>query len=273
MPVFDRATQSSRARKASFIFLGWVALSAMTAVVGPFSTFDTMPLEVRFFYWGGIIGSALILSEGVKWAAAKFKPSSPLHADLIGTALMAPSFGTAITWFNARVLDHDNPFVTALGVNVVVVLLVCFCVVLFRAYVRHLAVGREDAENAAALSVEDVQPSEPLPGFLRDIDPEIGHSVRWIKADNHYLHVHATKGSTRVLMRFRDALSDLSHLPGLQVHRSHWVRIEAVDEVRCEGRRHVAVLDCGTEVPVSRSYLGDLQGAGLLPQDGASARR
>jgi hypothetical protein len=67
-------------------------------------------------------------------------------------------------------------------------------------------------------------------------------------------------------MRFRDALEELSDLPGLRVHRSHWVMIDAVTEVRPDGRRHVAVLSCGTEVPVSRSYLGNLEIRGSVAE-------
>ena len=259
----------SGARPAALIFLGWISLSLVTAVVGPFSTYDTMPIGVRVLYWGGIIGASVVLSGGIQWLVARLPTQGPLHADLLGSALMAPVFGMAITGFNHLTLEHDRPFAMALGTNVLVVLLVCFGIVVFRAYIRHHTADR-------SLWQGDVQPSEPkedLPAFLREIDPEIGRPVNWIAADDHYLHVHGPTGSARVLMRFRDALEDLAHLPGLQVHRSHWVRTEAITELRPDGRRHVAVLPCGSEVPVSRSYLPDLRMAGVLADDGASERR
>jgi hypothetical protein len=261
--------QSPAARSAVIACLAWVTLSLITAIAGPFSTFHTMTLELRVLYWGGIIGSAVCLSEIIRRFVARFDTLSPLHADLVVCALMAPAFGTAITVFNHVAMDHEVAFASALGTNIFVVLLVCIVIILLRTYVRHLT-GSGDAPEDNALPVEDTQ---EVPGFLRDIDPEIGRSVLWIEADDHYLRVHAPCGTARVLMRFRDALEELAHLPGLQVHRSHWVRIEAVTEVRAEGRRHVAVLPCGSEVPVSRSYLPDLQAAGLMPQDEASARR
>jgi DNA-binding LytR/AlgR family response regulator len=62
-----------------------------------------------------------------------------------------------------------------------------------------------------------------VPGFLRDDRDRDRALVRWIEADDHYLRMHAPCGSARVLMRFRDALDEVSHLPGLRVHRSHWV--------------------------------------------------
>jgi hypothetical protein len=269
MRFFDSAERSSGARTTSFVFLAWVTLSAITAVVGPFSTYDTMPIEVRFVYWGVIIGSAVILSEGIQKIVSFIPTSGPLQADILGSVLMGPTFGFAITVFNALTMGSGPLGVEAWITNTVVVLLVCCGVVVFRVYVRSLAGDSAVAREAK----EPSDSSADLPSFLRDIDPEIGRSVRWIEADDHYLRVHAASGSARVLMRFRDALEELAHLPGLQVHRSHWVRIEAVDEVRPDGRRHVAVLSCGTEVPVSRSYLGNLEMAGLLPNDAASERQ
>lgn len=257
----------SDARTTALKFFGWVTLSLLTAFVGPFSTFDTMTLEFRVVYWGGVVGSAVLLSEVVQWVVAQYDVPGPLHADLMGSALMAPSFGLAITIFNDVALGHSGSFVSALGTNILTVLLVCLGIVIVRGYVRALA-GETQEPTAAA---DDAPEEKPLPGFLRDIDPEIAASVHWIEADDHYLKVHGQNGSTRVLMRFRDALEEISDLPGLQVHRSHWVRIEAVTEVRPDGRRHVAVLPCGAKVPVSRSYLPDLQAAGLMDCDEASA--
>jgi hypothetical protein len=269
MRQLEVSSRASRARASTFTILAWATLSLITAVVGPFSTFETMSIEFRMLYWGGIIGSAVILSDLVRRFVARFETPSPLHADLIGSALMAPSFGLTITVFNALALGHDGMFGVELGMNVLVVLLVCFGVVVFRAYIRH-HVGERGVAELPASSLEC---AESLPGFLRDLDPEIRNSFRWIEADDHYLNVHAPSGSARVLKRFRDALDELSELPGLRVHRSHWVMIDAVTEVRPDGRRHVAVLLGGSEVPVSRSYLADLQSAGLLSCGAASAQR
>jgi len=261
--------QLSGARPAALIFLGWVTLSLVTAVVGPFSTFDTMPIGVRVLYWGGIIGASMVFGEGIRRLVARFPTQGPLQADLLGSVLMAPVFGAVITVFNLLIGRQDGTFTMALGTNVLVVLLVCFGIVVFRAYMRHHMTDRGVPEDTARPS----ESPDSLPGFLREIDPEIGRSVNWIAADDHYLHVHGPTGSARVLMRFRDALEDLSDLPGLQVHRSHWVRIGAITELRPDGRRHVVVLPCGTEVPVSRSFLPGLRMAGVLADDGASERR
>jgi hypothetical protein len=260
---------SPDARAAAFPVLAWITLSLITAIVGPFSTFETMTFAFRVLYWGGVIGSAVVLGECIRRVVARFDTQGPLQADLIGCGLMAPVFGTATTVFNAVALNHDSDFAGALGTNILVVLLVCIVIIMVRAYIRHYT---GDGDVAAPEILPPEQPCE-IPGFLRDVDPEIVRSMRWIEADDHYLRVHAPCGSARVLVRFRDALEELSDQPGIRVHRSHWVKLDAVTEVRADGRRHVAVLPCGSEVPVSRSYLPDLQSAGLLPGGEASARQ
>jgi hypothetical protein len=100
---------------------------------------------------------------------------------------MAPAFGTATTVFNAVALNHDSDLAGALGTNILVVLLVCIVIIMVRAYIRHYT---GDGDVAAPEILPPEQPCE-IPGFLRDVDPEIVRSMRWIEADDHYLRVHA----------------------------------------------------------------------------------
>jgi hypothetical protein len=82
---------SPDARAAAFPVLAWITLSLITAIVGPFSTFETMTFAFRVLYWGGIIGSAVVLGECIRRVVARFDTQGPLPADLIGCGLMAPS--------------------------------------------------------------------------------------------------------------------------------------------------------------------------------------
>ena len=50
----------------------------------------------------------------------------------------------------------------------------------------------------------------------------------------------------------------------MQVHRSHWVALEAIDaHQRIKGRDFLAMRD-GTQVPISRSYRAASKAAGLF---------
>jgi DNA-binding LytR/AlgR family response regulator len=80
---------------------------------------------------------------------------------------------------------------------------------------------------------------------------------------DHYVEVHTERGMHLVLMRLSDAIDEAEGIPGLKVHRSHWVALEAVAEARREGGRVVLRLRDGASVPVSRAHVQALREAGL----------
>lgn len=87
-----------------------------------------------------------------------------------------------------------------------------------------------------------------------------------LKAEDHYLRVFTEKGDTLVHHRFSDAVHDLRHLDGLQVHRSYWVRRSAIEKRFTERHSQFVRLRTGLKVPVSRSYARLLRPAGEAAQ-------
>lgn len=65
--------------------------------------------------------------------------------------------------------------------------------------------------------------------------------------------------SKLILMRLVDAERELQALPGLRVHRSWWIAESHMVAIKREGRRVMALLDTGAEVPVSRSRISALR--------------
>lgn len=87
-----------------------------------------------------------------------------------------------------------------------------------------------------------------------------------LKAEDHYLRVYTDRGDTLVHHRFRDAVHDLRHLDGMQVHRSYWVRRSAIERRFTERHSQFVRLRTGLKVPVSRSYARLLRPAGQAAQ-------
>lgn len=87
-----------------------------------------------------------------------------------------------------------------------------------------------------------------------------------LKAEDHYLRVYTDKGNTLVHHRFSDAVHDLRHLDGLQVHRSYWVRRSAIEKRYTERHSQFVRLRTGLKVPVSRSYARLLVSSGEATQ-------
>ena len=101
--------------------------------------------------------------------------------------------------------------------------------------------------------------AEPGSGLLRHLPAAARGALIRVEAQDHYLNVVTDAGSALVLMRFGDAVAELSEVAGARVHRSHWVARAGVRGLlRKEGRQFLLTHD-GAEVPVSRANRAALQ--------------
>ncbi len=81
-----------------------------------------------------------------------------------------------------------------------------------------------------------------------------------VSADDHYVKVTTTNGVSHIRLNFSNALKLLSDAPGVQIHRSHWVRLTAVDELRSETNGKIILqLTDNSEFPVARSRAKELR--------------
>lgn len=101
--------------------------------------------------------------------------------------------------------------------------------------------------------------------LLDRLPARIGRNVLALQAEDHYVRVYTDKGSALVLARLSDAIEALGPLDGLQVHRSWWVRRDAVARVAPQGKGLLLTLVSGAEVPVSQAYKALARQAGLSP--------
>ncbi|MDG4648233.1 LytTR family DNA-binding domain-containing protein [Roseibacterium sp. SDUM158017] len=247
---------------------GWAVSSVLCALVGPAGTFSAMSFEHRLVYWGGLIAVGLAMGLVIGKLVPRVVRLGAPGTDLVGAAALSLTLGPSVCVFNDLLLGpHVITSMTLLH-HVAAVFAASLLVVVVRHHARMhaLRAGPAGGEEGDAGGQGGVTAGAEI---LSEAAEWIGGDLRWVSADDHYLRVHTTQGSSRILMRFGDALRELATLPGLRVHRSHWVALDAVSEVRPAGKRYVAVLQDGTEVPVSRSYLRDVRAAGLLGDDEA----
>jgi LytTr DNA-binding domain len=117
-------------------------------------------------------------------------------------------------------------------------------------------------EIVAAAPVVRGTSAAPL---LERLPERLGTFVVALEAEDHYVRVHTDRGSTLVLARLGDAIDELGAVAGMRVHRSYWVRREAVKRVSVQGKGWLLKLSNGIEVPVSQSYKAVVRNAGLSP--------
>jgi hypothetical protein len=91
--------------------------------------------------------------------------------------------------------------------------------------------------------------------FLERLPISVGRDeVLSIGAEQHYIRIHTAAKDHIVLYRFSDAVAELGSSFGMQVHRSHWVRYDAIANLRSNSKKMKLNLRDGTAVPVSGPY-------------------
>lgn len=242
------------------IRLGVAVLAAViTAIVGPFSTYEQFSFLERLLYWGGLIIGLVFPAFLIRLATYRLLRGSPLSQDLISAAVLAFTIGPVVWTFNHVVMGFDVSTPRIVLEHIGVAALICLVPVAIRAYLRIRLVELQ------AQATPDVVPpmTEAQAAFIRRLEPDRRGYVVRVSADNHQVSVWTDKGETKLRLRFGDALDELTEFDGTRIHRSHWVAYDAIGAIIPEGRRHSVRLHCGSLLPVSQTGLKALQDAGV----------
>jgi hypothetical protein len=238
----------------------------LLGVIGPFGTFEVQA-ALRIGYWVifGLVGYAIFrpLTIVGRWLSEMLN-----IAPLIGIGFALVLAAMPMTLIVAMILFRFD-LGKALGwpglgqlyfqVWLIGFLTNGFFTLLFR-----------DREEAAANDRQVVAPpngwtAEPEKKlrFEERLPPGFGPLLA-LKGEDHYVRAIGETREELVLIRMRDAISELVGIDGLAVHRSWWVARAAVKTVRRDGRAMVLTLSNGSEVPVARDATAKLRNAGWL---------
>lgn len=107
---------------------------------------------------------------------------------------------------------------------------------------------------AARLGLQKMpNPTSPAP-FLKRLPYDLGAQILSLSMQDHYVEVTTAKGTALILIRLQDAIKELGAFAGVQIHRSHWVALNGVRQLkRQDGKLFIELLD-GRTLPVSRTY-------------------
>lgn len=261
----------------------FVVASALLAIIGPFGTFSSMSLPYRFLYWGMLVlgvGTLMILTINYFLARPETQKVPPLLTVVAGCAVaatpgmiwvtlvrktlgMAPislAFAELLRlwfeiWFLGSIVglvDYTLHRLTA-GAGV-------------RALFTNEPISPQDAQGLMSHIQPEVAPA-PQPVERSRMHRRLaemgvhGTEVFSMSMQDHYVEVFTDAGSQLVLMRLTDAILELDGVPGLRVHRSHWVANAQMKDLRKSGNRWFLDLHNGGELPVSKTYLDEVQAA------------
>lgn len=270
----------------------------IVSLVGPLGSYESLPLLSRFVY--GAVCAAFgwpvvhsMTAVTLYFMRDRTPAVSALAVSLAALFAAVPCTAVASA-YQTLFVGSPSVFDGFLTLYLLVASLAVACCLLFhyivcqRVKLSAVAAGMSDAQERAgggnvapgdaharpdANDAEEEDDAEgelagdqfPAGGeaharFFERLPIEIGRELVYIKTEDHYLEVHTTAGSARVLVRFADAVSELGEL-GMRVHRCYWVAHHQMAELVTRGHRTLLRLASDGEVPVSRTYLADVKAA------------
>ncbi|OYQ34825.1 hypothetical protein CHU95_09555 [Niveispirillum lacus] len=247
----------------------WVIVSVALTIMGPFGTM-AIPFPERLPYWLG-----LMAVNGLKWWLW-FRFTGPLvrwrDRDMAWLAVLSVFILQLTLPFEVRLANwavgvSAPPYLPLYGSSVALGLMICAGVEAVRWILRRhpTATAPAAADLAPPVGISDRVPvTTPVErpdivsgGLLARAGVGDADQVLAVEAEDHYLRLYLADGrKPLVLYRLRDALAELSHLDGEQVHRGYWVAGRAVQGLeRRDGRKWALRLESGMLVPVSATFL------------------
>ncbi len=238
----------------SWAMLG--VLGLIVGLIGPFGTFEVIPLLPRLAYWIAVVLTTALAGTFIaSFVEVILKPKMAFWlAALLAGAAAGPVLGLMVALFNVGIF---GPHIAVIDVTVLVIY--CTLISMAVTLMGALLDGTE-VKDASPSVTQPVQPAllDRLPL------PQRGRLIH-IAVSDHYVDVTTDKGTSLVLMRLSDAIRETAPIVGLQVHRSHWVALDAVSRALRQNGKPVLELENGTLVPVSRTYQSAVKAAGLMP--------
>jgi hypothetical protein len=232
--------------------------TVILAMSGPFRTLDLMAPLPRLAYWAAVVFGTYVIGTSVVaclhvWTG--FARLGVLARVAVGSLALGAAVAVALIALDV-VLGMAQGLTWAALAEQLGIATVISAVVL----------GLREVALSGAPAAAAVTSAPRVPAILDRLPLNRRGALLALSAEDHYVRVITGAGETLVLLRLADAMRETGDLPGLQVHRSHWVARNAVSAVRRSGDGAVLTLASGREIPASRRFIPALRQAGLLPQ-------
>ncbi|MET3899463.1 hypothetical protein ABIB57_003418 [Devosia sp. UYZn731] len=233
---------------------GMAAASVVLAISGPFDTLSQFDLPGRLLYWLAIVVLSFVSSRAVARVTLTVLASRVQHP--VQRVVVASLVSSVPAW----IVAYGVTLIASPGVQVPPLRLWFYCLVVSGAMAAMMVVMAR-TEPVAPIALPAAP--EPPPILQRLAHPQRGKLLH-LSVSDHYVDVVTDKGHGLVLMRLSDAMRETGNVIGLQIHRGHWVALDAVRQVVRANGKVALELHNGTRLPVSRSFMPAAKEAGLL---------
>ncbi|MCU0831003.1 MAG: LytTR family transcriptional regulator [Rhizobiaceae bacterium] len=227
------------------------------AITGPFGTREQLGFIERLSFW--------LVAQAMSWTVAIFSirladiafgsrlEPAALRIGVTGAVAGVPVSLASLAfdgmpWRDGATLDIATVTATFATSIALTIAFSALCQLALR------------SDTAPPLSTGVIAESSPAaPAILARMPLEKRGPLIRLSAADHYVEVTTGHGKCLLLMRLADAIAETEPVEGMQIHRSHWVALDAVTRVGPEGSRMVAVMIDGFSVPVSRAQAKHLR--------------
>jgi hypothetical protein len=233
-----------------------LCIGLIVGYLGPFGSYQ-MPLTSRLLYWVIlVIVGHLIFSQSEKFCKWYFDKK---HLNLIVSFILTALIGSAFLTFFVE-------YLTQIFLEIKLAFPDGFIFLFPKVFILGITINifgylLDQAKDNAFKSKELVK-QENI--FVDRLPNNLGSDLICFCMEDHYLNVYTDKGSHMMLLRMKDALVELKDYNGIQVHRSWWVALDAVQEVKKQTRKATLIMKNGIKVPVSQTYLSALKESNLI---------
>jgi hypothetical protein len=236
------------------VLTGMAVASLVLGVSGPFDTLTQFDLPGRLLYWLVIV----VLSYATSHAVARVALDRLAHriAALPQRLVLATLVASVPAW----IIVYGVTLLASGGAPLPPLRIWFYCLVVAGAIVAMSVIMKRPEGAVATL---EAAPPAPPPILDRLPHPQRGRLLH-LSVSDHYVDVVTERGHALVLMRLSDAMRETGAVAGLQVHRAHWVALDAVRQVHRANGKVVLELSNGTSLPVSRGFMPAAREAGLV---------
>jgi len=231
-------------------------VAAVVTILAPFGTDQALSLPMRIAFWGAIVFGTYAVGLACHMLLQPRCAAFPAFARMavIATATGLAT-GAAVDLVTGLIFGWPETLRDAMGDWTILF-------VIGAAISLAIQIGAA-SDPAAPPAPEHAPPAAPP--LLDRLPLDKRGALLALSVEDHYVRVRTERGEDMLLMRLSDAIRETAPTPGLQVHRSHWVALDAVTTARRTGDRAILTLRDGADIPASRSHIKALKDAGLLP--------
>lgn len=234
---------------------GMALIGAILGFAGPFGTFELMPTVPRLVYWEAIVAATYGLGTAIGLTLRPWlRPR--LHQPWMRIAVHGLVIGPPIT---LAVMAINMLAYGPGGWNAIDAVTLLYNCILITMGVSAIS----EIIGAAVQRPEPIAAAPAGPAILERMPLPQRGKLMSLSVMDHYVEVRTDRGKALVLMRLGDAIRETAPIAGVQIHRSHWVALDAVTRVGRSGGR-VTVEVGGESLPVSRGFLPAVRSAGLV---------